>query len=246
MSNSPRPSSYGMLAGFFLAAGLVLAAMLLARTWIAVGDAETISVTGSARRSVSSDLIIWNGSFSVEAPQLVQAQRLLAKNRTIVSAFFAAHGLTNGVFSPVSIEELHPRIKNPDTEDSSRVLGYRLGQSILIKSSEVQKLIDLTAQTTDLLEQGVAFVTAAPEFIYTKAGEAKVEMLAEATKDARARAEQIAGQGGRRIRALKSARMGVFQITPVYGTATAPDGVNDITSQEKTVTATVSARFALR
>jgi hypothetical protein len=116
----------------------------------------------------------------------------------------------------------------------------------MIKSGEVAKLTELTAQTSELLEKGVAFVTAAPEYIYTKAGEAKVEMLAEATKDARARAEQIASQGGRVIKKLRSARMGVFQITPVYSNAIAPDGINDTTSQEKTVTATVSARFALK
>jgi hypothetical protein len=211
-----------------------------------VGDAETISVTGSARRSVTSDLIVWTGTFTVEAPQLVEAQKLLGRERVVVGGFFAAHGLTNGVYSAVTIEELHPRAKSPEAEDPSRVLGYRLGQSIMIKSGEVAKLTELTAQTSELLEKGVAFVTAAPEYIYTKAGEAKVEMLAEATKDARARAEQIASQGGRVIKKLRSARMGVFQITPVYSNAIAPDGINDTTSQEKTVTATVSARFALK
>jgi hypothetical protein len=235
-----------LLAGLFLAAGLVLAAVLLTRTWMAIADSETISVTGSARRTVSSDLIIWNGSFSIEAPQLIEAQRALAKHRDLVGAFFTKHNLTNWVYSPVAIEEIHPRSKTPEGDEASRTIGYRLRQGIMLKSGEVQKLSDLTAQTTELLEQGVEFVAGAPDYIYTKAGEAKVEMLAEATKDARARAEQIAGQGGRFVRSLKSARMGVFQITPVYSTTTAAEGVNDTTSQEKTVTATVTARFSLK
>jgi hypothetical protein len=83
------------------------------------------------------------------------------------------------------------------------------------------------------------------EFIYTKAGEAKVEMMAEATRDARARAEQIAGQGSRKLKELRSARMGVVQINPLYSAATSWEGNNDTSSVEKTITATVSVTFAL-
>jgi hypothetical protein len=97
-----------------------------------------------------------------------------------------------------------------------------------------------------LLEQGVAFMSESMEFIYTRANEAKVEMMAEATKDARARAEQIATQGGRKIKELRNARMGVVQINPLYGTETSWEGNNDTTSLEKTITSTVSATFSLR
>ena len=45
-------------------------------------------------------------------------------------------------------------------------------------------------------------------------------MLADATKDARARAEQIAAQGSRSIANLHDAEMGVFQITPLHETDT--------------------------
>ena len=64
--------------------------------------------------------------------------------------------------------------------------------------------------TTPLVEQGVIFTVAPPQFIYTKVGEAKIEMLAEATKDARARAEQIATQGGRSHRAVARRGPGHF------------------------------------
>jgi uncharacterized protein len=70
--------------------------------------------------------------------------------------------------------------------------------------------------------------------------------MAEATKDARARAEQIAAQGGRTIKQLRSARMGVVQINPRYSAATSWEGNNDTSSLEKTMITTVNATFALR
>jgi hypothetical protein len=90
------------------------------------------------------------------------------------------------------------------------------------------------------------FTTESPAFIYTKAGEAKVEMLAEATKDARLRADQIATQGGRMVAQLHHADMGVLQITPRYSGQFSWEGANDTSSLDKTITAVVTATFALK
>jgi hypothetical protein len=127
-----------------------------------------------------------------------------------------------------------------------KTAGYRLTQTAQINSQDVERILQLDRDSTALVEQGVLFTTAAPEYVYTKAGETKVEMLAEATKDARARAEQIAAQGHRLIAQLRTAKMGVFQITPVYSLQTSWEGINDTTSLEKTVTAVVTATFSMK
>jgi hypothetical protein len=64
--------------------------------------------------------------------------------------------------------------------------------------------------------------------------------------DARARAEQIASQGGRTIKDLRAARMGVVQINPLHSTATSWDGNSDTSAVDKTMTVTVSATFSLK
>ncbi len=106
--------------------------------------------------------------------------------------------------------------------------------------------IALDADSSELVGQGVEFTCAAPQFLYNKTAEAKIEMLADATKDARARADQIAIQGGRRIDSLRSAKMGVFQNKPLYETDASWSGVNDTTSKEKTIPAVVAATFSLK
>ena len=72
-----------------------------------------------------------------------------------------------------------------------------------------------------------------------------MELLAEATADAKARAEQMAQQGGRKIKQLRSAKMGVFQITPPHSTETSWEGINDKSTVEKSVRTTVNASFLL-
>lgn len=88
--------------------------------------------------------------------------------------------------------------------------------------------------STRIVELGGLFTTQPPEFIYTKAGEARIAMLAEATKDARMRVGQIAAGGGGRVARLHDAETGIFQITPQYSGQTSWEGMNDTSSPEKT------------
>jgi hypothetical protein len=71
-------------------------------------------------------------------------------------------------------------------------------------------------------------------------------MLAEATKDATARARQIADNSGAKLGAIREARMGVMQINPAHSNDATGSGNNDTTSLVKEITAVVSAKFELR
>lgn len=239
-----RPHLLGLLAGLFLAVGLVIAAMLVTRAWLRIAEAHTITVTGSARLPVRSDQIVWRGSFTAEAQELLDAQRRLKKEMEIVDNFLRNQGQTNFFFSPISIQQLRAGPNSYD--ENGRTVGYRLSQSVSLESREVDRVTQLDRDSTALVEAGVVFTTSPLEYIYTKAAEAKVTLLAEATADARARATQIASQGGRTISGLRSARMGVFQITPRNSVETTAEGVNDVSSLDKTITAVVSATFSLK
>ncbi|MBI5685646.1 MAG: SIMPL domain-containing protein [Verrucomicrobia bacterium] len=244
MNINSRPQLFGLLAGIFLAAGLVFSSFVVTRAWMLIAQSQTIQVTGSARKNIRADLIIWTSTFSAESPTLLEAQRALKADLGKVTAFLQGKGVKDSQVSPIAIEEI--RAGEKDTKQPKQVVSYRLTQTVTIHSQEVDRIAQVINDSTALVEQGVLFVSHAPDYIYTKAGEAKVEMLAEATKDARTRAEQICQQGGRTIDRLLSAKMGVFQITPLYSTETSGEGMNDTRSLDKTVTAIVTARFVMK
>lgn len=238
-----HPQRYGLLAGLFLAAGLVFAALLVSRAWIKVAEPGTLTVTGSARRAVRSDLIIWKASFTAEAPTLLEAQNILKSHRSRVEEFLADASVTGALMSSIDITPLRRRASD---DGELPTTGYRLSQTVEIQSADVDRTRTLDQSCTRLLEDGVPFVPLTPQFIYTRAADAKIEMLAEATRDARRRATQIATEGGRRIKELRSARMGVFQITPLHSNETSWDGMNDTTALEKTIVSVVNAQFTLK
>ena len=242
--NNSRPQLFGMLAGLFLAAGLVLSAMLATTTWLKVKNSQFITVKGSVQKNIEADLAIWSGAFQVEAETLLDAQHKIQANRALVDKFLRDAGLTNYTFAPIGIDELKATKKSADGFASQRTDGYRLSQGVSVQSPDVDRLDKL--DSTPLVEQGVIFTVTPTQFIYSKSAEAKIEMLAEATKDARARAEQIAGQGGRVIDRLHDADQGVFQITPQHSVSTSWGGENDTASRHKTITAVVTATFLLK
>jgi hypothetical protein len=247
MNNLPRPHLFGLLAGLFLAAGLCFASLIVARTWTRIHESQVIDVTGSARKNVRSDLVIWRGRFAVEDETLLGANEQLKAALAKVDAFLRSKGVKEITVLPLQIREIMARSRNDeDDEVRSKRIGYHLSQAIEVHSEDVEATPRLSRECTQLLEQGVALVSEGTQFIYTKAGQAKIEMMGEATKDARTRAEQIASQGNREVKELRSARMGVVQINPIFSTATSWEGNNDTTSLDKTMTVTVSAVFSLQ
>lgn len=238
-----RPQFFGMLAGLFLAAGLVLSSMLATTTWLKVKNSQFVTVKGSARKNVDSDLVVWRGTYVVEAPTLLEAHHKSQSDQTLVKDFLVNNGITNATFASVVIEEVKAE-RDAQGLKRQETTGYRLSQSVRIESADLDRIDGL--DTSKLVEQGVMFTAEMPQYLYTKVAEEKIEMLSDATGDARARADRIAAQGARRIARLHDADMGVFQITARNVTRTSWEGESDNSSRQKTITAVVTASFLLK
>jgi uncharacterized protein len=85
-----------------------------------------------------------------------------------------------------------------------------------------------------------------PQYLFTKLDDLKVDMIGEATKNAVERGRKIAQSTGRDVGVLRSAQVGVFQITPKNSTEVSDYGLYDTTAIEKKVTAVVNANFSIR
>ncbi len=70
-------------------------------------------------------------------------------------------------------------------------------------------------------------------------------MLGEAANDAKLRAEKIAAITGNKIGTVRSARMGVLQITSADSTEVSDSGINDTSTIDKDMTAVVNISFAV-
>ena len=196
---------------------IVIAAYVLGYSFMNRNKAEgTISVTGLGKADFTSDLIVWEGSFSEESINLQQAYNDLEKDKKIISDYLLSKGITANelVFNAVnSRKDTRGKYTTEGKYMGEEFLGYVLTQSLQINSNDVEKVETVSREITELLNKGIQFYSQAPRYYYTKLADLKIEMISKATADAKTRAEQIAVNSGGTLGKLISAKMGIFQIT---------------------------------
>jgi hypothetical protein len=239
-------NSFWLNGGVALALGLVMSSMIFG--WFyshsKKGD-EAITVTGSAKRRIRSDLVVWDASVSSQSDQLSAAYQQISGNIPKIKQYLISKGITEDqmTVSSVSTTALHKQDANGS--DTNEISGYSLRQSIEVRSNDVDKISQIAREATELINEGILIESSAPQYYYTKIGDLKVEMLGEAAKDAKTRAEQIANSTGNSIGPVRSARMGVLQITPADSTDVSDSGMYDTSTIDKDMTAVVNISFAV-
>jgi len=260
----PRPPArwpdlrpVGLIA---LSIAAVWCVSIAAGTWKSVKvkpEIRTIKVVGSAKKRIVSDLIEWSTTIEARASDRTAAYKELRADREKTVAFLASQGIKAAEIQPQSatFEEEYevqsdfkvlPGVKEPIKIDKRVFKGFVTRETIIVRSSDVSTVEHASREVTSLLEQGISVTSSAPSYFYTKLGDLKVEMLAEAGRDARARADNILkSAGGAAIKRLRKTNMGIININPANSTETSSEGNNDRSSLEKDIITIVHAEFEL-
>lgn len=233
-------------AGFALAVALVLSSIVGAWAYTRSKNTEqTVTVTGSARKRIKSDLVVWKAAVSYQAPQLSDAYKSLSNNIPRVKQYLVSKGIPENEITISSISSSTLTGKDSQGNDTGQITGYSLRQELEVRSTDVDKIAKIAREATELINQGILLESMAPEYQYTKIGDLKIEMLGEAAKDAQVRAKQIASSTGSSIGNVRSAKMGVMQITAADSSEVSDSGMNDTSALEKDITAVVNVSFAV-
>jgi hypothetical protein len=246
MNQDNRKNVVFALVALILSAGLIISTYIATNGIVEIKGNRTITVTGSAKQQISSDLIEWTGSFSCQSKLMPEAYAKLKADSEKVREYLKGKGISEEdmVFSSIDTNPIYE--VNYNGQYTNNIIAYRLYQRVQISSTDVDKLSRIAREATELINEGIEFQSYPPQYYYTKIADLKVSMLGEATKDAKNRAEQISQNTGSSIGALKSAKMGVFQITPLYSTEVSDYGINDTSSLEKEITAVVTCTFEIK
>ena len=243
----PTKVIVSLRAGFVLAAANVLCVAIIAWAFLRVKrDGQVITVTGSAKKQIQSDLVVWKGRVSARHKDLVQAYDTLQASTQRTLEYLKQQNVPPAQVKLSAVTTTRNTARDAKGNSTDEVTGYELAQTLEITSDDVAGVTRVGSRATELIKEGVMLESDPPRYLYTKLGDLKVEMLAEATKDAAARARQIADNSGSRLGAVREARMGVMQINPVHSNDVSGSGNNDTTSLEKEITAVVSAQFELK
>lgn len=237
-----------VLLGVFIALGCVFSTYIFSKSIVEFQKLQnqTIRVTGSASQNVTSDKASWSIHVKTIRPTLKEGYNKINSDTNIIKEFLLSNGIDekNIDISLVNSYENIKRLANGTI--TNEIESYNVYRFIKIKSDDINKLTDLSKKIDVLVNQDINLTSESVQYFVSNLDDIKVKMVGEATKNAKERAESMIKGTNGKIGVMTGAKMGVFQIVPVDSTEVNDYGINDTSSIEKKVVATVSATFTVK
>lgn len=216
--------------------GVMVGGYLLGDGLLRAKEAErSVTVRGLAERDVTADLATWTISYSAASPDLANAQAKVRADTAAIRGFFDDLGFPE--------DALQPTGANVSSYTNRGVTTYTVRQRMALRTSDIERARRAVAQQFDLVGRGVLLEEGSGmSYAFTGLNDIKPEMVAEATKDARASAQQFATDSGASVGAIKSATQGYFSIEARDGSA---GGWGQADSPFKKVRVVTTVNFSL-
>lgn len=210
--------STNIIAATVLALGLVASSFTVGQSLISMKRSErSVTVRGLAERDVQADLALWSLQFKTTGDDLTVSTQQLKQQEQAVVQFLTGQGFEQGDIQllPTRLVDRQAREYGNNQYNQPR---YILESGVNIRTDKVQLVDQVSRKTNGLVARGVALAgdnscDNVPSFMFTKLGEVKPDMLADAMKDARAAAGQFARDADAAVGSIRRATQGYFSIS---------------------------------
>ncbi|MDQ5957205.1 MAG: uncharacterized protein QG614_180 [Patescibacteria group bacterium] len=207
---------------------------------------DSITVTGSTERYVTSDTAKWNIMLSYRSSDLRTGNQNISKQSDEIKNYLIKNGYKAEEIRTNAAQNFPVCALGPQGYEncSLGIVAYNLNQTVTVESSDVNKVDKLSKEiNNDFSSYSLASNV---EYYYNNLKNVRAEMLNEATKNALERAKSVADAGGANIGKITSLSSGVFQVTAKNSVNYDDYGSYDTAALEKKITATVKANFSVK
>ena len=219
MSPAPRYGDGTALSAFVLATGIALGGWFVGHGFLRGRTASRyVEVKGLAERQVAADLALWPLRFVSTGNDLSVAQAEITKDTRAVYTFLSRHGIDTAAVQLLALEV--------SDAEANRFQGERGGtrfviqQTVMVRSDKPDVVLAASQRVSELVSAGVILSSSGeygvggPTFVFTKLNQLKPAMVAEATANARAAAQQFAADSRTSLGDIRYANQGIFVILP--------------------------------
>ena len=238
-----------LYSNLIIISGLIIIAIIGAYTYrYKFTTNQTINVTGNAIKDFNADLVKWQASYSRNNFDLKTASDELKNDQERVKNFLISKGIKPNeiIFEAINITKDIRYTTDSNGNSYTQFNGYILSQEVTIESKDLNKVEKASREISNLISNGIELNSSSPNYYYSKLEDLKLELIAQASENAKLRAENIAIKANSKLGKLIKADLGIFQITGKndneeysYG------GVFNTTSKEKTANITIKTSYAI-
>ena len=210
----------GIVRALILALGLTLGGLLIGQGLARARSADRfVTVKGISEREVAADVAVWPLRLVTAGNDLGATHAELQRHVARVRTFLDAQGIDT---SQISLQGfvVTDALANPYAQSERVASRYVIRQTVLVRSSDPQRVLAASQRVADLVNAGVIISSGeeygpgGPTFIFTQLNALKPEMLAESTARARESAQQFARDAQSGLGSIRRANQGIFEILP--------------------------------
>lgn len=238
VSRALRAHGGPIVIALIAAGGLALGGFLLGDGLPRAKRSErAVTVRGVAERDVRADLAVWSLSFAANAPDLAGAQAAVDRNAEAIRGFFREQGFPADALTTTGV--------NVARETENKQIRYVVRQRMTLRTRDVNRAETAGHNQFELVRRGVFLEDGSRlSFIYTGLNRIKPDMVAQATRDARASAEQFARDSQSELGGIRNATQGYFEVSARAGDAS--EGWGAAETPNKTVRVVTTVNYLLK
>lgn len=239
-----KVDSLGFVAGAVALSLAIFFGLVQVGAGISQRNSDGITMTGSARVEAVADKATWTITVQEVAAKPSEGigrvnSGVDAVEKYLINGGVNANEITLGGLNSFANEEYENG--NP----TGRIASYRIYRDVTVRSTQVSTVDSLSKNIGQLIEQGFSVNSNPPAYYISNLPELRPQLLEEAMKDAKARAQAITKATEGSVGAPKTVRSGPIQVTARDSINAEDFGAYDTSTIEKTVTATVTVFFAI-
>ncbi|MGH7817289.1 MAG: SIMPL domain-containing protein, partial [Candidatus Binatia bacterium] len=192
-----------IIVGCCLIIGLTAAGYFIGRgTARFKSDVRTVTVKGLVEKEVNADEAVWTLSLRRAGDDLRDAHARLSKDRDQLLGFLQQQGFNDDEITRLptrTVDKLAREYSQPQTSERFR---YLVTIAVVVRTGNIEQVQKSLGSTEELLKAGVILDgereggAANPRYVLSKFNDLRPRLLAEATKNARAIAQQFAADSG--------------------------------------------------
>ena len=212
-TNEPARTRRWLLSSGIVAIGLMVGGFVLGDGLVRMKEAErSVTVRGLAEREVTADLATWTLSIASTSTSLQTSQANTDRDAAALREFFDGLGFPEDALTPAGV--------NVSNYTNDGVVFYTVRQRIVLRTKDIERAQRAVRRQAELVRKGVVLEDGSGiSYTFTGLNAIKPEMVAEATRDARAAAEQFAKDSGADVGSIRKATQGYFSIDARDGEA---------------------------
>lgn len=213
------------VAGAFVAGVCALVGLALAGFFVGRGverlraAVRTVTVKGLVEKEVRADQAIWTLSLRRAGRDLEEARAKIGADRDAALAFLEKQGFSDAEIERSPVRTIDKQAREYGQPQGPDPMRWILTTALVVKTSKVDQVRSAIGSADELLKAGVVLDAgeggggaANPRYVVTGFNDLRPQLLAEATKNARAMAQQFAADSGARVGGIRSANQGQIQI----------------------------------